>query len=81
MLLRHIGLLKQAAIIENALLATLEDGVHTGDVRGKGEPVGTDAFASAIVGAARQAAHGHGGAAAARPGRDDVRAERPGRTS
>ena len=49
MLLRHIGMLKQAATIENALLASLEDGVHTGDVRGKGEPVGTDAFAEAIV--------------------------------
>jgi isocitrate dehydrogenase len=31
MMLRHIGLLKQAAIIENALLAALETGLHTGD--------------------------------------------------
>jgi len=49
MLLRHIGLLKSAALIENALLATLEEGIHTGDVRGKGEPVGTEAFANGIV--------------------------------
>ena len=31
MMLRHIGLLKQADVIENALLRSLEDGVHTGD--------------------------------------------------
>lgn len=49
MMLRHIGLHKDAAIIENALLTTLEEGVHTGDVRGDGEPVGTAAFADAIV--------------------------------
>jgi isocitrate dehydrogenase len=48
-LLRHIGLVREAALIENALLATLESGVHTGDVRGAGEPVGTDAFADAIA--------------------------------
>jgi isocitrate dehydrogenase len=49
MLLRHLGMLKQAAIIENALLATLEAGIHTGDVKGSGEPAGPDAFASAII--------------------------------
>ncbi len=49
MLLRYLGMLKQAAIIENALLAALEAGIHTGDVKGKGEPVGTDAFAGAII--------------------------------
>jgi isocitrate dehydrogenase len=49
LMLRHVGLVKTAAIIENALLATLESGVHTGDVKGKGSPVGTDAFASGIV--------------------------------
>ncbi len=48
-LLRHIGMRKSAAIIENALLYTLESGVHTGDVKGKGEPVGTKAFAAAIA--------------------------------
>ncbi len=48
-MLRHIGMRKSAAIIENALLYTLESGVHTGDVKGKGEPVGTKAFAAAIA--------------------------------
>jgi len=48
MMLRHIGLLKTAATIENALLATLEAGVHTGDVGG-GEAVGTDGFAGGII--------------------------------
>ncbi len=49
MMLRHIGLVKKAATIENALLATLESGVHTGDVKGDGEPVGTQAFGRAII--------------------------------
>jgi isocitrate dehydrogenase len=49
-MLRHIGLAKQAAIINNALLATLEDGIHTGDVKGDKPPVGTMAFAEAISG-------------------------------
>ncbi len=31
MMLRHVGLLKQADAIENALLTALEDGIHTGD--------------------------------------------------
>ena len=31
MMLRHVGLLKQAAILENAMLAALETGLHTGD--------------------------------------------------
>ncbi len=48
-MLRHIGLRKTAATIENSLLYTLESGVHTGDVKGKGEPVGTTAFAEAIA--------------------------------
>ncbi len=49
MMLRHIGLYRDAAIIENALLATLEDGVHTGDVKGDKDPVGTAAFAQAVA--------------------------------
>lgn len=48
-LLRHIGMLKQAATIENALLYTLESGVHTGDVKGEKPPVGTAEFARAIA--------------------------------
>jgi isocitrate dehydrogenase len=49
MMLRHIGLVRAAAMIENALLFTLESGVHTGDVKGVGEPVGTQQFADAIA--------------------------------
>lgn len=48
-LLRHVGMLKQAATIENALIYTLESGVHTGDVKGEKAPVGTAEFASAIA--------------------------------
>lgn len=49
-MLRHLGLLKSAAIIENALLYTLESGVHTGDFGNKEIPsVGTAAFAQAII--------------------------------
>lgn len=48
-MLRHIGMRKQASIIENALLLTLESGVHTGDVKGEKEPVGTREFAEAIA--------------------------------
>jgi isocitrate dehydrogenase len=32
-MLRHLGFMENAAIIENALLYTLEQGVHTGDLR------------------------------------------------
>ncbi|MCC6677173.1 MAG: isocitrate dehydrogenase [Phycisphaerales bacterium] len=50
MMLRHAGLLKQAAHIENALLATLESGVHTGDFGSKDKPaVGTIDYVRAIV--------------------------------
>ena len=31
MMLRHLGMYKQADLIENAILATLEDGIHTAD--------------------------------------------------
>jgi len=49
MMLRHIGLVETADTIHNALLCTLEQGVHTGDVKGKGDPVGTLDFAKAIA--------------------------------
>ena len=52
MMLRHVGLVRQAAMIENALLTTLESGVRTGDF-GAGPdakpPVGTMDFARAII--------------------------------
>lgn len=49
MLLRHVCLVKEAAAIENALLATLESGVRTGDFGDKSRPaVGTREFVSAI---------------------------------
>ena len=50
-MLRHVGLTENAAIIENALLYTLESGVHTGDFGDKSKaPVNTTQFADAIIG-------------------------------
>jgi len=50
-MLRHVGLTENAAIIENALLYTLESGVHTGDFGDKNTPsVNTTEFADAIIG-------------------------------
>jgi isocitrate dehydrogenase len=49
-MLRHVGLTENAAIIENALLFTLESGVHTGDFGDKSKPaVNTNQFADAII--------------------------------
>jgi isocitrate dehydrogenase len=49
-MLRHLGLMEHAAVIENALLHTLEQGVHTGDFGDKSiPPVDTTGFADAIV--------------------------------
>jgi isocitrate dehydrogenase len=49
-MLRHLGLMENAATIENALLYTLELGVHTGDFGDKSKPsVNTTAFANAII--------------------------------
>jgi isocitrate dehydrogenase len=49
-MLRHLGLLHNAATIENALLYTLESGVHTGDFGDKNIPsVNTTAFANTII--------------------------------
>ncbi|MEQ8769505.1 MAG: isocitrate/isopropylmalate family dehydrogenase [Phycisphaerales bacterium] len=50
MMMRHVGLMKTAAVVENALLATLESGVHTGDFGNpETEPVNTQGFADAII--------------------------------
>ena len=51
MMLRHLCLAREAALIENALLTTLESGVHTGDFGDKSRPtpsVGTQKFVDAI---------------------------------
>ena len=49
-MLRHLGLTENAAIIENALLYTLESGIHTGDFGDKNTPaVNTTEFANAII--------------------------------
>src|SRR5687767_1350667 len=49
-MLRHIGLMENAATIENALLYTLENGIHTGDFGDKSiKPVNTTGFAEAII--------------------------------
>jgi len=50
-MLRHLGLMETAGRIENALLYTLESGVHTGDFGDKSIPsLSTTAFAAAVVG-------------------------------
>ena len=49
-MLRHLGLMENAAIIENALLYTLESGVHTGDFGDKSIPaLNTTEFAETII--------------------------------
>lgn len=49
-MLRHLGLMQSAAMIENALLYTLEQGVHTGDFGNKSIPsLNTTQFAEAII--------------------------------
>src|SRR5947209_4417351 len=49
-MLRHVGLTENAAVIENALLYTLEQGVRTGDFGDKSKPVlNTQQFAEAII--------------------------------
>src|SRR5690348_1406929 len=49
-MLRHLGLTENAAIIENALLYTLENGTHTGDFGDKSRPsVNTTQFAETII--------------------------------
>jgi isocitrate dehydrogenase len=49
-MLRHLGMMEKAVMIENALLYTLESGVHTGDFGGKSIPsVNTTVFAQTII--------------------------------
>jgi len=50
MMLRHIGLMRTAAIIENAMLATLESGARTGDFGDRSKPaLGTMDYTRAII--------------------------------
>ena len=49
-MLRHLGMMHSAAIIENSLLYTLENGVHTGDFGDKSSPsLNTTDFANIII--------------------------------
>lgn len=49
-MLRHLGFMENAAVIENALLFTLEQGTHTGDFGDKNKPaLNTTQFAEAII--------------------------------
>jgi isocitrate dehydrogenase len=49
-MLRHLGFMESAVTIENALLYTLEQGIHTGDFGDKLKPaVNTTEFAKAII--------------------------------
>lgn len=47
LMLRHLGQFEPATRLEQALFRTLEDGIHTQDVK-VGEPVGTRAFTDAV---------------------------------
>jgi len=50
-MLRHLGIMQNAAEIENALLYTLEQGIHTGDFGDKSKAsLNTTQFADAIIG-------------------------------
>ena len=50
MMLRHIGMLRQAAQLENALLSALEDGIRTGDFGDPAKPVlNTQQFIAGIM--------------------------------
>ncbi len=49
-MLRHLGLMERAVMIENALLYTLEQGVHTGDFGDKSKPsLNTTDYAEAVI--------------------------------
>ncbi|MFZ9661938.1 MAG: NADP-dependent isocitrate dehydrogenase [Chitinophagaceae bacterium] len=49
-MLRHLGLMENASIIENALLYTLEQGTHTGDFGDKNtKSLNTTEFSQAII--------------------------------
>lgn len=50
MMLRHIGLIRQAGLIQNALLSALEDGVRTGDFGDQAKPaLGTKDFTKGVM--------------------------------
>ena len=50
-MIRHLGYMKHAAEIENALLYTLEQGIRTGDFGDRNKPAyDTTSFAEAIIG-------------------------------
>lgn len=52
MMLVHLGMPKKAEMIQNALLCTIEDGIHTGDiynVQASKQKAGTQDFADAII--------------------------------
>lgn len=50
-MLRHLGFMENAAVIENALLYTLEQGTRTGDFGDRSKPASnTTEFAEAIIG-------------------------------
>jgi isocitrate dehydrogenase len=49
-MLRHLGLMENASIIENALLYTLEQGIHTGDFGDRNtKSMNTTEFSNAII--------------------------------
>lgn len=52
MMLNHLGMADKSNLIQNALLRTLEDGIHTADLQSEAftnRRVGTQAFADAVI--------------------------------
>lgn len=52
MMLVHLGMPQKAEMIQNALLKTIEDGIHTGDIynhQASSQRVGTDEFTDAVI--------------------------------
>jgi isocitrate dehydrogenase len=82
MMLRHIGLVRHAATIENALLAALESGVHTGDFGDPAVPaVVTSEFTQGIIRRLGSEPRTVKPAAAPASGSDSVTARPPQRPS
>src|SRR3546814_4908292 len=48
-MLRHIDEGAAATAIEHAVVYTFEQGIHTGDMLGTGNPVSTTGFADAVI--------------------------------
>ncbi|MBX3401776.1 MAG: NADP-dependent isocitrate dehydrogenase [Phycisphaeraceae bacterium] len=72
MMLRHIGMMRQAALIENAVLCALEEGVRTGDFGDQTKPaLSTRDYTKAIISRLGKAPSSGKGMAVSAEGADD----------